>query len=143
MKHADLALYRAKEQGKNKVQIYTPSLDVQSYKTFTLEKDLRKALANEEFELYYQPRVDSQTGRIVAAEALIRWNHPDWGIVSPNEFIPLAIETGLVIPMGEWVVRTACQQIKECQQEGLPFFSISVNTSAERFRQKTSLKRYK
>lgn len=136
MKHADLALYRAKEQGKNKYQIYTPSLDVQSFKTFTLEKDLRKALANEEFELHYQPRVDSHTGRIVAAEALIRWNHPDWGMVSPHEFIPLAIETGLIIPMGEWVVRTTCQQIKIWQQEGLPPLPISVNISAERFRQK-------
>ncbi|CAM4031295.1 EAL domain-containing protein [Paenibacillus alkaliterrae] len=136
MKYADTALYRAKEQGKNNYQIYHSSMNIQTYKIFLLEKDLRRALLRDEFELYYQPRLDANTGRIVGMEALIRWNHPEWGLVSPDEFIPLAEETGLIIYIGEWVIEAACRQNKAWQEQGLPSVSVSVNISAHQFMRK-------
>lgn len=136
MKNADTALYRAKEQGRNNYQIYTPSLSVQACKIFTLEKDLRKALEEEEFEIYYQPRVNARTGQIIGAEALIRWNHPELGLVSPADFIPLAEEIGLIHSIGKWVARVVCKQNKGWQQAGLLPIPISVNVSAKRFMQK-------
>ena len=101
--HADSALYKAKDKGKNTYQIYTPSMDVETYKIFTLESDLRKALELNQFELYYQPKICATTNQIVGAEALIRWNHPEWGMVSPGEFIPLAEETGIILEIGKWI----------------------------------------
>jgi diguanylate cyclase (GGDEF)-like protein len=92
LKNADTALYRAKEYGKNTHQVYSPTLNIQTFKSFSLEKDLRKAIHHGELELYYQPRVDAISGQILSGEALIRWNHPDWGMVSPDEFISLAEE---------------------------------------------------
>ena len=136
MKNADSALYRAKDQGKNNYQIYTPSMNAQTYRTFTLEKDLRKALRLNQLELYYQPKVDPCSGLIVGVEALIRWNHPEWGLISPNEFIPLAEETGLIAPVNEWVQRSACLQNKAWQLEGLPPIPVSINLSAQHFMQK-------
>lgn len=136
MKNADTALYRAKEQGKNNYQIYHSSMNIQTYKTFLLEKDMRKALLENEYELYYQPRLDAYTGRIVGIEALIRWNHPEWGLVSPSEFIPLAEETGLIVTLGKWVIHEACKQNKIWQDLGLPSVPISVNISAHQFMQK-------
>ncbi|RAV20406.1 EAL domain-containing protein [Paenibacillus contaminans] len=136
MKNADTALYRAKEQGKNNYQIYHSSMNIQTYKTFLLEKDMRKALLENEYELYYQPRLDAYTGRIVGIEALIRWNHPEWGLVSPSEFIPLAEETGLIVTLGKWVIYEACKQNKTWQDLGLSSVPVSVNISAHQFMQK-------
>ncbi|MCA0756277.1 EAL domain-containing protein [Paenibacillus sp. N4] len=133
MRYADTALYRAKEQGKNNYQIYHSSMNIQTYKTFMLEKDLRRALSREELELYYQPRLDTGTGQIIGMEALIRWNHPEWGLVSPVEFIPLAEETGLIAAIGEWVIDSACTQNKTWQEQGLPNVPVSVNISAHQF----------
>ncbi|MGO4108084.1 EAL domain-containing protein [Paenibacillus sp. YAF4_2] len=133
MKNADSALYRAKDLGKNNVQIFTSSMNIQTYKIFTLERDLRKAIQRNELELYYQPKVNVYTGEIVGAEALIRWNHPEWGMISPNEFIPLSEETGLSAALSSWVKLTACRQNKEWQQAGLPAIPISINVTAKRF----------
>ncbi len=130
-KHADTALYFSKSQGRDQAQWYTPSLNVQSFKLFALSNDLRKALEKNELFLLYMPRVDAQTTQILGAEALIRWNHPDWGLVSPAEFIPIAEETGLIIPIGEWVLREACKQIKQWEDMELPPMIISVNFSVQ------------
>jgi diguanylate cyclase (GGDEF)-like protein/PAS domain S-box-containing protein len=140
MKNADAALYRAKEHGKNNHQVYSSSMNIQTYKSFSLEKGLRKAINHGELELYYQPRVDAISGQILSGEALVRWNHPDWGLVSPNEFISLAEESGLIIPLGDWVNEMACRQNKMWQQTGLPFIPISVNMSPQRFLQKDMIK---
>ncbi|MBP1931839.1 bifunctional diguanylate cyclase/phosphodiesterase [Ammoniphilus resinae] len=140
MKNADSALHRAKEQGKNTYHIYTPSLNVQTYKIFTLERDLRKAIENKELELYYQPMVHAISGDIVGVEALIRWNHPEWGMVSPDEFIPLAEETGLILKLSRWVKEATFYQNKAWQKAGLPAIPISINLSAHRFLHKDILK---
>lgn len=139
MKNADSALYRAKDLGKNGYQIFTSSMNVQTYKIFTLEKDLRKAIQRDELEMYYQPKVNIHTGEIVGAEALIRWNHPEWGLISPNEFIPISEETGLIVSLGNWVKRTVCRQNKEWQLAGLKPIPISINVTAKRFLSKDIL----
>ncbi|MFJ7969837.1 EAL domain-containing protein [Psychrobacillus sp. NPDC096389] len=133
MKNADSALYKAKELGKNNFQVFSSSLNVQTYKIFSLESSLRHAIELGQLELYYQPKVCPNTYEIVGAEALIRWNHPEWGIVSPDEFIPLAEETGLITEIGHWVKRTACIQNKKWQDANLPKIPISINLSANRF----------
>ncbi|GGA23135.1 sensor domain-containing protein [Psychrobacillus lasiicapitis] len=133
MKNADSALYKAKELGKNNFQVYSSSLNAQTFKIFSLESSLRYAIERGQLELYYQPKVCPKTYEIVGAEALIRWNHPEWGLVSPDEFIPLAEETGFIVEIGDWVKRTACLQMKLWQESGLPKVPISVNLSANRF----------
>lgn len=130
MKHADTAMYRAKEQGGNNYQLYAPAMNQHATKRLALENNLRRALERGEFLLYYQPKVDLTTGRIVGMEALIRWKSPEAGMVSPAEFIPLAEETGLIVPMGEWILRTACAQNKAWQKQGLPPVRMGVNLSA-------------
>ncbi|MCG3115519.1 MAG: EAL domain-containing protein [Candidatus Manganitrophus sp. SA1] len=129
MKHADTAMYRAKEQGGNNYQLYAPAMNQHATKRLALENNLRHALERGEFLLYYQPKVDLTTGRIVGMEALVRWKSPEAGMVSPAEFIPLAEETGLIVPMGEWILRTACAQNKAWQQKGLPLVRMGVNIS--------------
>ena len=136
IKHADSALYKAKEKGKNTYQIYTSSMDVESYKIFTLETDLRKALELNQLELYYQPKICATNESNCWREALIRWNHPEWGIVSPDEFIPLAEETGIILEIGKWVKHTACSQNKAWQDADLPAIPVSINLSAHRFLEK-------
>jgi diguanylate cyclase (GGDEF)-like protein/PAS domain S-box-containing protein len=131
LKNADTALYFAKSQGRDQAQCYSSSLNIQSFKLFTMSNDLRKALEKKELFLQYMPRVDAQTTQILGAEALIRWNHPDWGLVSPTEFIPIAEETGLIVPIGEWVLREACKQNKQWQDMGLPPITVSVNFSVQ------------
>ncbi|VEF49421.1 PAS/PAC sensor-containing diguanylate cyclase/phosphodiesterase [Bacillus freudenreichii] len=143
MKHANIALRSAEEKGKNRYQIFSSTMDVAAFKTFSLENSLNKAMGMEQFELYYQPKIDIQTNKIVGAEALIRWNHPEWDLVSPNEFIPLAEETGLIIPMGKWVKETVCRQNKEWEKAGLQIVPIAVNISAKRFMQKEFVKSIK
>lgn len=140
MKNADAALYRAKEQGKNEYKVFHSGMTIQSYKTFILQNDMRKAIEREEFSLVYQPRIDIETGTIKSAEALIRWNHPSWGTILPEEFIPLAEETGLIVEMGEWVLKSACRQIKALQADGLPPIRIAVNFSAQQFLKKDLVK---
>ncbi|MDC4204275.1 MAG: EAL domain-containing protein [Candidatus Manganitrophus sp.] len=130
MKHADTAMYRAKEQGGNNYQLYAPAMNQHATKRLALENNLRRALEREEFLLYYQPKVDLTTGQIVGMEALIRWKSPEAGMVSPAKFIPLAEETGLIVPMGEWILRTACAQNKAWQKQGLPPVRMGVNLSA-------------
>ncbi len=144
MKNADIALTLAKERGKNRYLIFNANMDVATFKMFSLENSLNKAMQNDQFEIYYQPKVEIGTNRIVGAEALIRWNHPEWGLTSPQEFIPLAEETGLIIPIGEWIIRTVCQQNKQWQDAGLNIVPISVNSSVKQFMQKdflTNIKR--
>lgn len=129
MKHADTAMYRAKEQGGNNYQLYAPAMNQHATKRLALENNLRHALERGEFLLHYQSKVDLTTGQIVGMEALVRWKSPEIGMVSPAEFIPLAEETGLIVPMGEWILRTACAQNKAWQQKSLPFVRMGVNLS--------------
>ena len=136
LKNADAAMYYAKEQGKNNYQFYNQSMNTSAVARLTLEAKLHRALERSEFNLYYQPKVDVATGAIVGAEALIRWRHPDVGLVSPAEFIPLAEETGLIIPIGEWVLAAACAEIRGWLQDGLTAVPVAVNISAKQFHQK-------
>ncbi|HJV17025.1 MAG TPA: EAL domain-containing protein [Bacillales bacterium] len=136
MKNADAALYRAKEQGKNKYKVFHSGMNIQSYKTFTLQNELRKAIERKELALVYQPRINIETGTVVGAEALLRWNHPNWGTIPPADFIPLAEETGQIIEIGEWVLKTVCKQMKEWEESGLVPIRIAVNFSAQQFLQK-------
>jgi len=135
LKHSDTAMNRAKQQGKNRYQLYSPKMNIQALEKLVLESDLHKALEREEFLLYYQPQVDL-AGQIVGMEALIRWQHPQWGLLSPGAFIAIAEETGLILPIGEWVLRTACAQTRAWQQAGLPPFHIAVNLSVRQFQQR-------
>lgn len=141
IKNADTAMYRAKEQGKNNYQIFSPEMKVMAFHRLILENSMRKALERNEFLLVYQPLVDADRLTIVGVEALIRWQHPMMGFVSPAEFIPLAEETGLIIPIGEWVLRTACAQNKAWQDAGYPPILMSVNFSARQFLQKDLVER--
>ncbi|WP_139492032.1 bifunctional diguanylate cyclase/phosphodiesterase [Brevibacillus dissolubilis] len=135
MKHADAAMYRAKDQGRNNYQLYSSILDNHTLPRLELENALRKAIERDEFVLHYQPIVDS-AGEIRGIEALIRWNHPEKGMVAPGQFIPVAEESGLIVPMGQWVMRTACRQNKAWQDAGLPKVRVAVNLSTYQFQQK-------
>jgi diguanylate cyclase (GGDEF)-like protein len=139
IKHADIAMYRAKQTGRNNFQFYTAKMNEQALERLRLEGDLRLALERDEFILHYQPQVDLRSGRIVGMEALIRWQHPALGMVPPGRFIGLAEETGLIVPIGAWVLRTACAQIKSWQDAGLGFLRVSVNLSARQFYQRDLL----
>jgi len=133
LKNSDLAMYRAKEKGRNTFQLYTPAMNFKAMERLAVEKNLRKALDREEFELYYQPKINLQTGQIAGMEALIRWDSPELGLVMPNQFIPIAEETRLIIQLGHWVLLTACRQVKQWQDAGLPQIPISVNLSVVQF----------
>lgn len=133
MKRADMAMYHAKQEGKNNYQFHTEQMDAHSSKRVALEWSLRGALDRGEFRLLYQPKVEISSGRMTGVEALIRWWHQDLGEVSPIRFIPIAEETGLIVPIGLWVLRTACQQNKAWQDEGLPHLCVAVNLSARQF----------
>ncbi|BCB27240.1 hypothetical protein SKTS_21260 [Sulfurimicrobium lacus] len=134
-KNADSALYRAKEQGRNNYQYYTEELTTRAMERLAMENSLRHALERNELVLHYQPQVDLHNGSIIGMEALLRWQHPEIGLISPNAFIPLAEETGLIIPIGEWVLRTACVQLKAWIDEGLPKIRVGVNLSSRQFNQ--------
>jgi EAL domain-containing protein (putative c-di-GMP-specific phosphodiesterase class I) len=128
-------MYRAKEIGRNNSQFYTPTMNERALERLHMEGDLRAALEQDQFELHYQPQVDLRTGKIIGVEALIRWNHPDFGMILPSRFIALAEETGLIVPIGAWVIRTACAQNKAWQRAGHDKIKIAVNLSARQFTQ--------
>jgi len=135
-KHAHIALSRSKDQGNNRYQLHSQEMDIQGYKEFELRNDLRKTIENNQIKIYFQPIVNLYTNEIIAAEALVRWEHPTWGIVSPAEFIPIAEETGFIIDLGKWVLREVCQYHKLWQNEGLPIINISINYSGIQFYEK-------
>ena len=133
LKNADIAMYLAKEEGKNNFQFFSEDIRVQSLERQTLETSLRQALERNEFSLHYQAKLDLKTKEITGVEALLRWQHPDLGTVSPAKFIPVAEETGLIAPIGRWVLQTACAQNVAWQREGLPPVCMAVNLSARQF----------
>jgi EAL domain-containing protein (putative c-di-GMP-specific phosphodiesterase class I) len=133
IKHAEIAMYRAKESGRNTIQFYTPAMTARARERLELEGALRRAVARGEFELYYQPQVDLASGCVIGLEALIRWHHPQLGLVHPERFIALAEETGLIVPIGAWALRTACFQSRAWQSAGLAPPRIAVNLSARQF----------
>lgn len=139
LKHADLAMYHAKELGRHQYQLYTSSMDADIQERLALETSLRDSLKQKRFMVFFQPKADARTGQIVGAEALLRWVHPEKGVISPGKFIPIAEETGLIIALGEWVLRTACEQCKAWQASGLAPLRVSVNMSVAQFRQKDLL----
>jgi len=136
LKNADAAMYRAKQQGRNSYQMYTPAIGNKILKRLVLENNLYKALEREEFLLHYQPQIEISTGKIVGMEALIRWQSTEMGLIAPDQFIPLAEETGLICPIGEWVLRTACDRNRAWQRLGLPPIHIAVNLSARQIQDK-------
>jgi diguanylate cyclase (GGDEF)-like protein len=133
LRNADTAMYRAKQQGRDNFQTYTPAMSAEILDRVALEAQLRRATNRSEFVLHYQPQVEAATGRITGAEALIRWNHPDRGLTYPADFIGVAEETGLIIPIGDWVMRTAARQNRDWQDRGLPPVTVTVNLSARQF----------
>lgn len=134
LRNADAALAQAKKRGRNTYQFYAPGLNAKLQRRLELESDLRQAVQRGELQLHYQPQVEVDTGAITGVETLLRWYHPRLGIIPPAEFIPLAEETGLIIPLGEWVLRQACTQGRRWEAAGLPAFTIAVNLSARQFR---------
>ena len=135
IKNADTAMYYAKQQGRNNYQFYSPKIDAYTTKKIQMEANLRKAIANNELMLYYQPQISLIDGKITGAEALLRWQRMDQSFISPAEFIPIAEETGLIQPIGEWIFRTVCRQIQQWQEARLQNIRISVNVSMNQFRQ--------
>ena len=133
IKNADMAMYYVKGKGGNGYQIYNSSLDTKSYEKLMLENNLRMALKKEEFVLYYQTQSDLRTGDVIGMEALIRWENPELGLISPDKFIPLAEVTGLIVPIGKWVLYTACYQNKLLQERGYRAITVSVNLSIRQF----------
>ncbi|MHB1140148.1 MAG: EAL domain-containing protein [Sulfuricaulis sp.] len=136
IKNADIAMYHAKELGRNNFQFYTPELNVRAARRLELETGLRQALERNEFVLHFQPLVKMDSGRIAGMEALLRWQHPEYGLIPPMEFIPLAEETGLIVPIGEWVLRAACARIKAWHDDGFPGMHVAVNLSSVQLQQK-------
>ena len=135
LQDAELAMYKAKEEGRDRVQLFEPGMTVKATEQMTLESSLRRALERNEFFLVYQPQMDLISNEITGCEALIRWKHPELGLILPNQFIPVAESSGLIEPIGEWVIKTACAQARQWQDEGLPVVPVAVNISAVQFRQ--------
>jgi len=135
LRNADAAMYRAKEQGRNCFQFYTAGMNTRTVQRLKLEAELRRALVNNEFILYFQPKVEVSSREIIGAEALIRWKSAELGLVSPMEFIPLAEETGLILPIGEWAIRAACRQVARWEKLGYRNLRMAVNLSARQFKE--------
>ncbi|MEZ4683713.1 MAG: bifunctional diguanylate cyclase/phosphodiesterase [Caldilineaceae bacterium] len=133
--NADMALRVAKQQGRNAAQFYSTEMNQALQQRLELERDMRKALDRGEFQLYYQPQLDLANGRIIGAEALLRWQHPTKGFVAPSDIIPIAEESGMILPLGEWVLREACRQNHAWHAAGLPSIRMAVNLSAAQFQQ--------
>ncbi|PIC86735.1 histidine kinase [Sporosarcina sp. P20a] len=135
IKNADIAMYQSKTVSGSSYQFYHLAMDIRTFENVKLENALYKALDREELEIYFQPQIDYSTHTLIGTEALLRWNHSTEGLISPDRFIPLAEETGLIVPIGEWVIRKACNQIKQWQAKGYPSIVVSVNLSARQFEQ--------
>ena len=135
IQHADAAMYEAKEQGRDTFRFYTPALTEAVNQRMELESRMRRAIGNNEFVLHYQPQVDIESGRVIACEALLRWNDPDVGLIPPDEFIPLAEDTGLIVPLGEWLLRNVGAQFRNWIDRGFPPFCVSINLSARQLQQ--------
>ena len=135
LKNADTAMYKSKELGGNTYQFYASGMNNRTFESVKLENDLYRALDNKEFMIYYQPQMDSVSNRMIGVEALLRWNHPTRGMISPVDFIPLAEETGLIVPIGEWVLRNACKQLKQWHEGGHSELTVAVNLSVRQFEQ--------
>ena len=140
IKNADTAMYQAKENGRQSYQFFKPAMNARAVERQSLEESLRRALARREFSLHYQPKISMKTGVITGAEALIRWNHPTRGSVSPAQFIPIAEDCGLIVPIGRWVLRQACEQAQKWLDAGLPATTMAVNVSAMEFRDEDFLR---
>ncbi|MHB8747405.1 MAG: putative bifunctional diguanylate cyclase/phosphodiesterase, partial [Gammaproteobacteria bacterium] len=136
LKKADTAMYQAKEQGRNNYQFFKSDMNSRAVERQVVEAHLRQALARQEFILHYQPKVNLGTGRITGAEALLRWLHPQWGVVLPERFVAIAEDCGLIVSIGRWVLREACAQAKRWQDAGLKPAAVAVNISAVEFRHK-------
>ncbi len=141
-KNADIALYQAKKQGRNQCQFFTPTMQQHTQRRMEIENDLRQAIVRNELMVYFQPQVNTQTGQIIAAEALLRWQHPDWGMVSPAEFIPVAEECGLILSIGDWVLEQSIAQARQWHDAGFSL-TIAVNLSLAQFRAHTLLEKVK
>jgi EAL domain-containing protein (putative c-di-GMP-specific phosphodiesterase class I) len=135
VRNADSAMYRAKEQGRDNYQLYTPAMNAKAIERLSLESRLRQAVANDELELHFQPFFDLKTSEVLGAEALLRWRHPELGLIPPGEFIPIAELSGLIVPIGEWVLRTACAEARKWHENGYPALTVSVNLSSRQFQQ--------
>lgn len=135
IKNAELAMHRAREKGRNFYEFFAPEMNQRGLERMRLERGLRRALERGEFLLHYQPKICAASGKIVGAEALLRWQHPELGLVYPGEFIPILEETGLIVPVGLWVLENACQQIRRWEREGIDVASIGINLSARQFQQ--------
>ncbi|KAB7665893.1 EAL domain-containing protein [Bacillus sp. B1-b2] len=143
LKNADIALYRSKEKGRNSYMLFNPMMDINSFRKLSLERDLRVAIQEDMLTLHFQPRVCTKTRKILSAEALIRWNHPEWGMLSPAEFLPIAEETGLILPLTYWVMRDVCKQICVWKVGNAEVVPISINVSAHLFTSKNFLSNIK
>ena len=139
IKNADTAMYQAKENGRQSYQFFKPAMNVRAVERQSIEESLRRALERQEFALHYQPKVNLRTGAITGAEALLRWTHPTRGPVSPAQFIPVAEDCGLILPIGNWVLREACGQARAWMDAGLPVATMAVNVSAMEFRDENFL----
>jgi len=133
LKNADAAMYRAKDLGKNNYQFYSADMSAAAFERLTLESSLRRALERDEFVLYYQPQIDIVSGQLIGVEALLRWEHPEFGLLSPTQFIPIAEETGAIVPLGEWVARKAMEQVKEWRRDAHPELRVALNVSGRQF----------
>ncbi len=133
MKNADMSMYRVKNNGRNNYEFYIPSMNKEAYENLVIEKSLHHALENNELILYYQPKFNALTGKIIGMEALVRWQSPKLGLVPPGKFISLAEETGLIVQIGKWVLKNACEQIRAWQDMGLPPLRVAVNLSVRQF----------
>ncbi|MFZ5877265.1 MAG: putative bifunctional diguanylate cyclase/phosphodiesterase [Nitrospirota bacterium] len=135
LKYADIAMYRAKESGRNAYQFYSREMSARALERIMIESQLRQALTRGEFALHYQPQIDVLRNHIVGVEALLRWHQPDRGLVSPAQFVPVLEETGLIVPVGEWVLAKACEQLAQWRAAGLPYLRMAVNLSSRQFEQ--------
>jgi EAL domain-containing protein (putative c-di-GMP-specific phosphodiesterase class I) len=133
MKHADVAMYHAKENGRNGFQFYSKSIHDHALARFSMERELRSAIKNNELALMYQPKIALATGAAVGVEALLRWNHPERGAIPPDEFLPVAEETGLIVVLGQWVLKESAYQMQQWIEQGLGAFSVAVNCSPAQF----------
>ncbi len=134
LKNADTAMFRAKENGRHCFQFYTPEMSVTAMERLDLENSLRKALQNDEFVLHYQPMVEIHKNEVAGVECLLRWQHPEKGIIEPEDFVEVAEDSGLIIPIGEWVIRTVCRQIKQWHNAGMEQQNVSINISSRQFK---------